>query len=770
MPPRPPTTSLDLPTLSIVRPRETAALTLCDSARFDGYSVIAINQESMVVSLSDCAEKLTGWSRHEAKGLPLNAVLDIEEPFVDAFISNTDIHADFSQYFPATILTFRDGVRHSVEGCAVKAVIAGETLGSFIVIRHVAIEAKKVPAGATDFSFTQGVASSIPFPLVVLDKTFTVVAANRAFYTLFEVYASETEGQSLSALGTGQWAKIDVVGLLDRLMKGEIPSGDCYVEDCFPLIGQRVMLVTASWVEEFDDPTSAILLTIQDVSNSHYAERAIRRSELQYRRLFESAKDGILILDAQTLAIIDANAFIVDLLGYSYGDLIGRELWEIGFFEDKTASQETYAELQQSGYVRYECLPLKTNSLERAEVEFISNVYMVGDQVIAQCNIRDVSARKRLEQALTAQAKNLSDLHQQKDEFLAMLSHELRNPLAPITNAVRVLRSRMNEDAVMQRACVIIERQLVQLSRLVDDLVEVSRITSGRVQLRSERITIQEVVEHALETTRPLLDQRKHKLFVSLSGAPVWLQADSSRLEQVVVNLLANSAKYTDEEGHIELSVEQENQTCVLRLRDSGIGVQPELLPHIFDLFTQAERSLDRSRGGLGIALALVHRIVALHGGTVEVNSVVGQGTEFIVRLPTAAAPVEVLPAPHNLIDMQPSRILKVLVVDDNVDTAESMTMLVEMLSHTVKTEHDGNTALKTAFAFHPDVVLLDIGLTSLNGYQVASRIREQPSMSRTILVAITGYGHESDRQLAMNVGFDHHLVKPVDLSECGAF
>jgi PAS domain S-box-containing protein len=316
--------------------------------------------------------------------------------------------------------------------------------------------------------------------------------------------------------------------------------------------------------------------------------------------LFESAKDGTLILDAQTLAIIDANEFIVDLLGYNYGDLIGRELWEIGFFEDKTASRETYAELQQSGYVRYECLALKTKSLERAEVEFISNVYMVGDQVIAQCNIRDVSARKRMEQALAAQAKNLSDLHQQKDEFLAMLSHELRNPLAPITNAVRVLRSRINEDAVLQRACVIIERQLVQLSRLVDDLVEVSRITSGRVQLRSERITIQKFVEHALETTRPLLDQRKHKLFVSLGDVPIWLQADSSRLEQVVVNLLANSAKYTDEEGHIKLSVEQEKQTCVLRLRDSGIGIQAELLPHIFDLFTQAERSLDRSRGGLG--------------------------------------------------------------------------------------------------------------------------------------------------------------------------
>ncbi len=479
--------------------------------------------------------------------------------------------------------------------------------------------------------------------------------------------------------------------------------------------------------------------------------------------MFESAKDGILILDAHSLAIIDANAFIVELLGYTYGDLIGRELWEIGFFEDKSASQKIYAELQQSGYIRYEYLPLKTKSSARAEVEFISNVYMVGDQAIVQCNIRDVGARKRMEQELIDQAQNLSDLHKQKDEFLAMLSHELRNPLAPISNAVRILRSRVKDDEVLQRACVIVERQLVQMSRLVDDLVEVSRITSGRVKLRSERITIQEVVKNALETTRPLLDQRKHKLIVSLGSELIWLEADSSRLEQVMVNLLANSAKYTDEEGCIELSVEQEKQNCVLRLRDSGIGIQAELLPHIFDLFTQAERSLDRSRGGLGIGLALVQRIVALHRGTVEVNSVVGQGTEFIVRLPVAEAPAEALLKPYGQLEKQSSRVLKVLVVDDNVDTAESMTMLVEMLGHAVKTAYDGDIALKTAFAFHPDVVLLDIGLPGLNGYQVASRIREQPSMSGTILVAITGYGHESDRQLAMNVGFDHHLVKPVD-------
>ncbi len=334
--------------------------------------------------------------------------------------------------------------------------------------------------------------------------------------------------------------------------------GSCHVEDNFPSIGKRVMLLNASWIDSREGAQSLILLTIEDVTDRHRAERALRTSELQYRRLFETAKDGILILDAETLVIVDANQFITQLLGYSYGDLMGRELWEIGFFTDKSASQATYTQLQHSGYVRYDSLPLKTRSGKRAEVEFISNVYSVAGQSIAQCNIRDISERIRLEQVLTEQAKTLTDLHRRKDEFLAMLSHELRNPLAPIANAVRLLRLHETEDATMQRACVIIERQLAQMTHLVDDLVEVSRITSGRVQLRTELVTIQDVVEHALETTLPLFDQRRHELKVEIGPSPIWLSGDASRLEQVMVNLLANAAKYTDEGGRVDLTAKLE--------------------------------------------------------------------------------------------------------------------------------------------------------------------------------------------------------------------
>ena len=344
-----------------------------------------------------------------------------------------------------------------------------------------------------------------------------------------------------------------------------------------------------------------------------------------------------------------------------------------------------------------------------------------------------------------------------------MLSHELRNPLAPIANAVQLLRLQKDEAPIQRQARTIIERQVGQLTRLIDDLMEVSRITTGRVQLRLERVAVNGIVERAVESARPLIDRHEHELTVFPSPEPIWLYADAARLEQVVVNLLTNAAKYTRDGGHISLSVQQAGDECLLRLRDTGVGIAPELLPRIFDLFTQAERSLDRSQGRLGIGLALVQRLVELHRGRVEAISVLGQGSEFVVRLPvpqsdappTAPAPAEASPA---------GPALRILVVDDNVDSAESMGMLLKASGHDVRTAHDGPTGLKAVLDYGPDVVLLDIGLPGLDGFQVAKRIREHPKHKKAVLVAMTGYGQETDRRRSQEAGFDHHLVKPADL------
>jgi len=385
---------------------------------------------------------------------------------------------------------------------------------------------------------------------------------------------------------------------------------------------------------------------------------------------------------------------------------------------------------------------------------------------VAQCNIRDISERSRLERNLKEKTEALADLHRRKDEFLAMLGHELRNPLAPISNAVHLLRLGRNEEPLQQKARTIIERQLTQLTHLVDDLMEVSRITTGRVRLRLDRIIVSGIVERAVQSARPLIDQHRHELTVTLPPKPIWLNADASRLEQVVVNLLTNAAKYTQDGGHIWLSIQEEGSDCVLRVRDTGVGIAPELLPRIFDLFTQAERSLDRSQGGLGIGLALVQRLVEMHHGKVEVHSSLGQGSEFVVRLPMLLTAEAESPSCKTGMTKQTGPSLQVLVVDDNVDAAGSLAMLLEASGHEVRLTHDGPTALEAALKNRPNVILLDLGLPGLNGFEVAKRLRQQPVFQNVVLIAMTGYGQEADRQRSFDAGFNHHLVKPADFGK----
>jgi len=615
-------------------------------------------------------------------------------------------------------------------------------------------------------TYADDIIATLRDPFLVLDGELRVKTANRAFYDSFGVAKAETENCLLYNLGDGVWNIPDLRTLLMAIPHSQAPAlHDFEVQHDFPVIGAKTMVLNARRFPSDSKSPELILLAMEDVTEYKHAEVALQTSEVRYRRLFQTARDGIFILDANTLKIIDANPFMTELLGYSLDEFLGKELWEIGLFGDKQASQAAYEDLKEKGYIRYDYLPLETKDGKKAEVEFVSNVYEVDHRPIAQCNIRDISERSRLERETQEQAAVLADLHRRKDEFLAMLSHELRGPLAPIMNAVHILRLQKTENRLQRQARTVIERQVGQLTRLVDDLMDVSRITTGRVRLHKERVVVSGIVKRAVETARPLLDQRRHELTVSLPPQPIWLNADAARLEQVIVNLLTNAGKYTDEGGHIGLTVQQEGDECVLRLRDTGVGIAPELLPRIFDLFTQAERSLDRSQGGLGIGLALVQRLVELHQGTVEAFSVLGQGSEFVVRLPVALA-AELQPSAATEIAEPIGRPLRVLVVDDNVDTAQTLALLLEESGHDVRMGHDGPTALKVAHAFLPNVVLLDIGLPGLDGYEVAKRLRQQSVLPNVVLVAMTGYGQDTDRQRSQDAGFDHHLVKPANFDK----
>jgi PAS domain S-box-containing protein len=621
--------------------------------------------------------------------------------------------------------------------------------------------------------YADNIIATLREPFVVLDKSLRVRTANAAFYRDFHASKEETEGRFVYELGNGQWDIPQLRALLSHVLSNSHPVENFEVEHAFPAIGRRTMLLNARRFAPDGDDADLVLLAIEDNTDHQRAEAAVKDSEVRYRRLFQTAKDGILILDADTGKVIDANPFMTALLGYAHDEFLGKELWEIGLFRDIKENQAAYRELQEKGYVRYENLPLESSSGQKVEVEFVSNVYAENHHRVVQCNVRDITERSRLQRLTQEQAIALADLDRRKDEFLAMLSHELRNPLAPILNATLLLRlhsnrNRLNgiENPVLQQSASIIERQVGQLVRIVDELLEVSRITTGRIQLQQERIAVGAVVEHAVATVRSLIDQHKHELTVSLPAQAIWIHADAARLEQVVVNLLTNAAKYTDQGGHVWLTLQPEGEEVVLRVRDTGVGIAPEILPRIFDLFTQAERSLDRAQGGLGIGLALVQRLVEMHGGTVTASSVLGQGSEFVVRLPVVSPPEPQPPAPpsHTAHPTGPS--LRVMVVDDNVDTVTTLAMLVQESGHDVRTAYDGSAVLEAALDYRPNVVLLDIGLPGLNGFEVAKRLRQQPALRNAVLVAMTGYGQECDRQRSQQAGFDHHLVKPGDFGK----
>jgi PAS domain S-box-containing protein len=495
-------------------------------------------------------------------------------------------------------------------------------------------------------------------------------------------------------------------------------------------------------------------------------DQRVRDQQFYTRSLFEANLDALIATDPRGI-ITDANRQMEALTGCTRDELIGAPFKDY-FTNPERAEASIMLVLGEGRVANYE-LTARARDGRETVVSFNATTFHDRDRKLQGvfAAARDITERNRLEVQMRAQAAKLSDLHRRKDEFLAMLSHELRSPLAPIANAVKLLGlEHGSESPTQQRARSIIERQMGQLQHLVDDLLEVSRITTGRLQLRQEPVAVSGIIEVAVETVRPLFEQRRHELTVALPPEAIWLNADVARLEQVVTNLLANAAKYTEEGGHVWLTVREEGGECVLRVRDTGVGIAPALLPYIFDLFTQAERSLDRSQGGLGIGLALVHRLTDLHGGTVEAYSTPGVGSEFVVRLPLLASGA---PQPSLALTEggRPAvRPLRVLVVDDNLDTVLSFSMLLEASGHDVRAAHDGLAAVDAAIAYRPDVVLLDIGLPGLNGYEVAKRIRKHGELKDVVLVALTGYGQDSDRQTSRQAGFNHHLVKPASFEQ----
>jgi signal transduction histidine kinase len=384
----------------------------------------------------------------------------------------------------------------------------------------------------------------------------------------------------------------------------------------------------------------------------------------------------------------------------------------------------------------------------------------------------DVTERRRSEEALREQARLLHEADVRKNEFLAMLAHELRGPLAPIRSAARLLEMAQVSDPTLARAGSMIDRHVRHMTRLVDDLLDMARVSTGKVRLRRETVDLVQVMRQGLEMSQPLIDSKGHHLTLSLPERAVMIDGDATRLAQVVCNLLDNAAKYTDAKGEISLNLALESRSdgssnAVLCVTDNGRGIAASALTNLFELFYQADRNLDRAEGGLGIGLSLVRDLVRLHDGEIEATSPgLGRGSIFTVTLPVSAAPARASDAAIELVvpakesALQPAR--RVLIVDDNPDSAESLAMLVSMDGHATRTEHEGAAAINQALDWQPDVILLDLGLPGTDGFEVCKRLRSS-GLTRARIIAVTGYGEHDARERTRAAGFDAHLVKPVD-------
>jgi PAS domain S-box-containing protein len=617
--------------------------------------------------------------------------------------------------------------------------------------------------------------ASAPVGISFLDRDLRFVRINAVMAELHGSDSATVAGRSLReelpdlapkvepfyrrVLATGE----PVVGLE---VSGETPA--------FP--GERRHFLANYYpIRSREGPPVGVGAAVVEITQRKRAEEALRESNQTLSALIQASPLGVMVLRPEDGTVQLWNPAAERIFGWTESEVLGRPLpvvpedrrEELRGILDAVARGEPLQGVE-TRHRRKDGTPIDV-SLWMAAVPAPEGVRVLGIVHDVTERQRLVAERGRLESELRQRVEELAAADRRKDEFLAMLAHELRNPLAAVSNAAYVLDRKSSGDPRSHELLGMVGRQIRHLSRLVDDLLDVSRFSRGKIELRREPVELRRAVEGAVETARPLIEQRRHALTVALPDEPLWLEADVTRIEQIFANLLHNAAKFTEPGGRIELTAERQGSEAVLRVRDDGAGISADLLPHVFDLFVQEERSLARSHGGLGIGLTLVRSLVERHGGSIAAASEgAGRGSEITIRLPLLAREgvdddaSTIVPGKGES-DGRPARIL---LVEDNLDAAEALSELLRMWGHEVAVAHDGVSALRTAVEKTPGVVLLDIGLPGMDGYEVARKMRAIPALAAARLIALTGYGQEADRRRSSLAGVDHHLVKPVDLEQ----
>lgn len=785
-----------------------------------GDAVITTDPEGRVTFLNPVAESMTGWMQEQAVGRPLAEVFPIvhetsRKP-VDDPVAKVIRQGSVVGLGNHTILIAKDGTERPIDDSAAPIKDAqGRILGVVLVFRDVTerrqlerlqrdlqaelerqVQERTIELRASEERFRLLVEGTKEYALFLLDPSGHVASWNPGAARIKGYQADEIIGQHFSRFYPPEDVQAGKPGRELEIARSE----GKYEEEGWRVRKDGTRFWASVVITALPDETGrarGFSKVTRDITERKQAEEnarrllqeeAARRAAEQYAQVIEAQReqlrvtltsigDAVITTDDEGRVTL-LNPIAEALTGWTGKDAAGQPLDTVFRIINEMSRQTVenpVAKVLTTGHIvglANHTVLIAKDGTERPIDDSAAPIRDQDGRVAGVVLVfRDITARKRdekerrkrVEQLAGAEAA-LREAARRKDEFLATLAHELRNPLAPIRNSLQLLRLAKGNGEMMDQACSMMERQVQHLVRLIDDLLEISRITSGKLQVRKERVELAAVVQSAEEASRPFVQAKSHELTVTLPPEPIYLDADPTRLAQIISNLLNNAAKYTEKGGHIWLTAERHGGEALVSVRDTGIGIAAEHLPHIFEMFSQVAPALERSEGGLGIGLSLVRGLLDLHGGTIEAHSSPGKGSEFIVHLPVVEG---LMQAPSDgTAHTKPARSgpkFRILVVDDNRDAADSLAMMLRLMGHEVQTAHDGVEGVQAAATFRPDVALLDIGMPKMNGYEVARHIREQPWGKELLLVALTGWTQEEDKMRATKAGFHYHLTKPVE-------
>ena len=728
-----------------------------------GDGVIVTDARGCVTFMNQVAEALTGWSLDDGRGKPLDEVFNIINEQSRKSVENPALRALDQGLIVGlanhSVLTAKDGTEHAIDDSAAPIRIPGQgIIGAVLVFRDItqrraaerevweSRERLRITlASIGDAVVTTDDAGRVNYVNPAAEKLLSYSSEQAADKQLAEVFNIVNEFTRQGAENPVERVLRDgrIVGLANHTLLLRADGVEIPIDD------------SAAPIRDQDGQVAGVVLVFRDISERRRAEK----SQATLAAIVESSEDAIVSKDLDG-RIVTWNPGAERLFGYLEDEAVGRPITLIIPPDRLDEEASILARIRRGDRVdHYETVRVRKDGRQIDISLTVSPVKAQDGTVIGASKIaRDITERKRME-------RQLQEADRQKDNFIAILAHELRNPLNPIFNAAKLLEIERPDDRQVLEYSSLIEKEVRQITRLLDDLLDMSRITQGKLSLQKKLIDLASAVNDAIQTSRPVIEEAGHRLTIQLPGKALIMHADPARLVQVFSNLLNNAAKFTDVGGDINVIVEAQDSQATVRVKDSGVGIAPELMPKIFDMFVQGEAITQRTRGGLGLGLTVAREIVEAHGGTIEAKSDgLRQGSELIVRLPLSD-PVPLPQIPDSADPLLPpaSSPLRIVVVDDNKAQALSLQRLLQVIGHEVRVAYDASSAMKLLSDFVPDIALIDLGLPTISGYELARWMHEQPRLAKVILVAQTGWGRDEDRSRAREAGFVHHLVKPID-------